>query len=138
MNLDKIKRKLEISQGLRIKIKSFLSSDYLKNPIVIWLLALSLFFNLINWIALAIFLKPVDFPIIIHYNVYFGVDVQGNWKEAYLLPVIGLVVYIFNLFFSIFFYRKMERIATYVLLIGTLMIQLSFNIAVASILIINY
>jgi len=54
------------------KEQSFFSADYFKSSIVLWLIVLSLVFNLADWIVLGIFIKPVDFPVILHYNVYSG------------------------------------------------------------------
>lgn len=124
--------------GLKFKSWSFFVQEYLKSHIAVWLLVFSLAANLANWIIIKIFLKPVDFPIILHYNVYFGVDISGNWKQVYALPTIGFFLLLVNFLLSIYFYKRKERIASYLLLIAALMIQLSLIVASASIIIINY
>lgn len=115
-----------------------LAQEYFKSHIVRWLLLLIGVANLANWAALKIFIQPVDLPIILHYNVYFGVDMLGNWKNLFLLPAVGLFLFLINFFLSIYFYRRKERIASYLLLIATLMIQLSLLVASVSAIIINY
>lgn len=125
-------------KSLMVKFRLFFTQEYFKGNIVRWLLFLSVMSNLINWIILKIFIDPVDLPIILHYNVYFGVDMLGNWKSVFILPGIGLVLFFINALLSINFYQKKERIASYLLLIATLMIQLSLIVASASLIIINY
>lgn len=124
--------------GLKLQTRSFFTKEYFKSAIVIWLLLLSLAINFSEWIILKIFIKPVDFPIILHYNVYFGVDMVGNYRSVFLLPLIGLALLLVNFFLSAHFYRRKERIASYLLLMAAFMIQLSLLVATLSIIIINY
>lgn len=124
--------------GLKTRIRSFFVQEYFKRTIVIWLVILSLAINLSEWIILKIFVQPVDFPIILHYNVYFGVDMVGNHKSVFLIPLIGLALFLVNFLLSLYFYRSKERIASYLLLMTALMIQLSLLVAALSIIIINY
>lgn len=120
------------------KIRKFFAKEYFENLIVLWLLGIGLFVNLAIWTALVIFIKPVDFPIILHYNVYFGVDMIGNWKEIFSLPSIGLFLLILNSFLALFFYEKKEKIASYILLIASVMVQINLAIAITSLILINY
>lgn len=115
-----------------------LAQEYFRSHIVRWLLIFIAAANLANWAALKIFIQPVDLPIIIHYNVYFGVDMLGDWKNLFLMPAIGLVLCLINFSLSLYFYRRKERIASYLLLMATLMIQLSLLVASVSVIIINY
>lgn len=131
--------KMDISgKGLGVGIRSFFTQEYFRNHIIDWLLILSFVSNLANWILLKIFVKPVDHSIILHYNVYFGVDETGNWKNVWILPSIGLFLLIINLSLSLYFYRNEERIAGYLLLMATLMVQLSLVVAAVSVILINY
>jgi len=127
-----------VISGLKAKVRLFFALDYFKSAIPIWLIILSLAVNLIDWIILKIFVRPVDFPIIIHYNVFFGVDMVGNYKLVFVLPLIGLALFLINFFLSIYFYRRKERIASYLLLMTALMIQLSLFVSALSVIIINY
>lgn len=127
-----------LKTGLGAKIRSFFAQEYFKSHIVRWLLLFVIVANLANWAALKIFIQPVDLPIILHYNVYFGVDMLGDWKNLFLLPAIGLILFLINFFLSLYFYKRKERIASYLLLIAALMIQLSLIIASVGVIIINY
>jgi hypothetical protein len=133
------------TEGLTYRIKLFFKArifrkfeDFLRNPIIFWLLMPSLFFNIANWIVLAVFIKPIDKTIILHYNVYFGVDSMGHWSQAYIMPSIGLILLVINLFLADYFYLEKERVASYILLMSALMAQLSLLVASASIILINY
>ncbi|NTU66546.1 MAG: hypothetical protein HGB08_01335 [Candidatus Moranbacteria bacterium] len=124
--------------GFFTKIKLFFKEEYFKSPVAKWLVISGLVANLADWLALRLFLRPVTDTVIIHYNVYFGVDMIGDPDQAYWLPTIGLILFSINFLFSIYFYAKKERIATHILLMASLMIQLSLMVAIASVIIINY
>ena len=125
-------------KGLTDKFKSFFTQEYFHRPIAIWLLIASGLLNLTSWAILWLFIKPIDLPIILHYNVYFGVDSLGRWSQVYIMPFIGLALLLVNLFLSLHFYRGKERIASYLLLMAALMIQASLLVASIGIIIINY
>lgn len=127
-----------INKRLGLRSKSSFAEGYFQSYVVIWLLALSVIANISNWVVLKLFIKPVDFPIILHYNVYFGVDMVGSWKQVYFLPALGIGLFLVNAALSVYFYRQKERIASYLLLLATLMIQLSLIVASVSVIIINY
>ncbi len=115
-----------------------LANEFLRNPIAQWLLIASLFINIADWAVLAFFIRPVDFPIILHYNIYFGVDIIGGWWQAYFLPFTGAVILLINSFLARFFYGRKERVASYVLLLAALAIQAGAAVAEAGVILINY
>ena len=119
-------------------LKRFISHDFFKSKIVDWLLVLSLIVNIANWAVLLIFIRSVDSGIILHYNIYFGVDSIGDWRQVFVMPFIGLILFILNALLAYFFYAKKERIASYILLLATFMAQISLIIATTSVIIINY
>lgn len=125
-------------KSLTGKRKLFFKSEYWRNRIAFWLLVSSLLANVVNWAILPIFVRPTVSTIILHYNVYFGVDAMGDWKWVFILPGIGFFLLIVNNFLAMYFYANKERIASYVLLIGALMVQLCLLIASISVIIINY
>jgi hypothetical protein len=121
-----------------LKIKLFFSQEYFQSLIVRWLLFFGGLFNLVSWVVLNFFLPSSGKSIILHYNVYFGVDSIGNSQEAYALAFIGMLILVFNSFLALYFYKQKERIASYILLITALMVQLSLLISIISVIIINY
>ncbi|MFA6973860.1 MAG: hypothetical protein WC238_03965 [Parcubacteria group bacterium] len=137
MKFSQIKKTIA-NTGLVVRVRSFFAQDFFQNAIVRWLLISSLVANLIIWFGLKIFIVPVDLPIILHYNVYFGVDMLGDWRQVYILPLLGLILLIINLSLALHFYSQKERIASHILLMATLMLQLSLLVAAISVIIINY
>lgn len=125
-------------EGLILNLKSFFLQEYFRNIIIIWLLILSLVANLADWIILKLLIQPVDFPIILHYNVYFGVDLRGNYLQVFGIPLIGLFLLLTNNFLSRKAYQGGERIASYLLLTAALMIQINLIVYSLSIILINY
>ena len=120
------------------KFRLFFKDEYFTSKINVWLIILSLLANLANWIVLLIFLHPATPLIILHYNVYFGVDVTGSRREAFILPGVGLAILIINFILSFYFYRSKERIAGYLLLMVALMAQFSLLVATSCVILINY
>lgn len=126
------------SKSLTGRFKLFFKNPFFKDKINLWLIILALATNIINWAILFIFLKPATENIILHYNVYFGVDMTGRRNLAFIMPGIGLILIIINSYLAKYFYRNKEIIAGYILLIAALMAQLSLIIATFSVIIINY
>jgi hypothetical protein len=134
-----LKEKIKnVKEGLILNLKSFFLQEYFRNIIIIWLLILSLAANLADWIILKLLIQPVDFPIILHYNVYFGVDLRGNYLQVFGIPLIGLFLLLTNNFLSRKAYQGGERIASYLLLTAALMIQINLIVYSLSIILINY
>ena len=134
-----IKEKIKnLKEGLILNLKSFFVQEYFRNIIIVWLLILSLAANMANWIILKLLIQPVDFPIILHYNVYFGVDLRGNYWQVFGIPLIGLFLFLINGLLSLKTYQGGERIASYLLLMAALMIQINLIVYSLSVILINY
>lgn len=129
---------IQRARSLKSYVRFFFRQEFFKSKVILWLIALSLAANIICWAGLWVLIKPVDGSIILHYNVYFGVDMMGNWGLVFIMPSVGLLLFFINFSLSLYFYRQKERIASYILLLTSLMIQLSLLVASASIIIINY
>jgi hypothetical protein len=132
---EKIKSK---GKGLVLNLKSFFSQEYFKNVIVAWLLILSLAANLADWAVLKFLIQPMSTPIILHYNVYFGVDWKGSYPQVFSIPLIGLFLFLVNGLLALKVYREGEIIASYLLLMAVLMLQISLIVYSLSIILINY
>ena len=85
------------------------------------------------------FLRPSDSLTVLHYNVYFGVDLLGSWWQPVILPGVVLVFVLVNLLLSYRFYaRRQERIAAYLLLLGSVMLLSGIGLGCISVFYINY
>lgn len=104
------------------------------------IIRVNLFFSLILNIALWGFLawQVKDFPELIplHYNIYFGIDLLGPWYQIFLLPTIGLVIFIINFFLGTIFFLK-EKIISYFLAGASSLIQILLLIAGLAIVFLN-
>lgn len=129
---------MEEKKNLMQRIRFFFSREYFQSALNIWLIILNLVINAANWTILLIFVKPVDFSVILHYNVYFGVDVIGDWRKIFFLPALGLFLFFLNLFLAWSFYKQEEKVAAYLLMLVSLLVQVSLIIASATLTSINY
>lgn len=129
-----------MGEGINLmhRIKFFFSQNYFQSGLNIWLIVLSLVINIANWMILLIFVKPVDFSVILHYNVYFGVDVVGDWRKIFLLPALGLFFFLMNFSLSVYFYKQEEKIAAHLLMLVSVLIQINLIIAGITLTLINY
>lgn len=120
------------------KKESFFLREFFRSGLVQWVLIGSLLVNAVSWAATAFFVRPVDFPIVLHYNVYFGVDVIGAWWQVYLLSLAGLMILLVNIALGYLFYQQKERIMAHLLLLAAFVAQIGIVIAVASLSLMNY
>lgn len=95
--------------------------------------------NAVTWaIAYQINTKAVVNKIIIlHYNVDFGVNLINDAKQAYLIPLTGLVIFLFNFIILLFFYKK-NRLIYHLLLTAPVLVNIVFLISLQLIYYINF
>lgn len=98
-------------------------------PIVAFLVSLGI---------LGYYIRPSETPLVLHYNVYFGVDVLGIWWQAYMLPLLGGALVLGHLSLAQRFYQQSERIASYLMLFSANMLIFGILLATISIAFINY
>ncbi|MCH7492530.1 hypothetical protein IID19_02955 [Patescibacteria group bacterium] len=79
------------------------------------LLVVGLLFNISAWIYLLINIKPQADLIFLHYNIYFGVDLIGDWYRIYQIPLIGIIIYFVNLYLSYILYKKGKVISRFLI-----------------------
>lgn len=123
---------------IKSNLKDFFSQEYFHSSLIQWVFIGSLLLNLANWAAVAFFIRPVDFLIVLHYNVYFGVDLIGSWWQMYFMPLVGLLILLVNADLGYLFYQRKQRIAAHLLMLAAFIAQAGISIAVASLLLMNY
>ncbi len=119
-------------------MQRFFSQEFFRSSVVHWALIGAMIINAAMWGALAYFIRPVDFSIVLHYNAYFGVDMIGDWWQVQALPAIGVCILVANTLLGMVFYGQKERIISHLLLLATCMAQVLLAIAVAGLILINY
>ena len=89
------------------------------------------------WAVLYKMVAPTELPVILHYNIYFGIDAVGNWKSVFFMPTLAVLLLVVNIVLSRFFYYK-ERLASYLFAGTALVLQLLMIAGVISVIIINF
>ena len=112
--------------------------EFLQNAIVHWLIIAIFFLVLVHSAVIVYFLRPTDSALILHYNVYFGVDLIGAWWHVYALPLGGFLLFLLNTILAYWFFAFRERIISYILLLAALFVQMSLLVASSTIIFINY
>ncbi len=102
--------------------KIIIARPYWKDKQIMTILFLSVLLNIFIWIFLFQNQKENSYPIILHYNLFFGVDYLGNYEKVYLIPLSGLIVIIVNSILGHLLYLK-EKLAVYFLVFIIFIIQ---------------
>lgn len=119
------------------KTARFFWHGFWTDPIIFFSIVLAILANIGLWIALFLTVTPTDVPIILHYNIYFGVDVIGDWKSLFFMPTLAAGLLLLNLVLSRFFYYK-ERLVSYLFAGTALVLQLLMAAGVISAILINF
>ncbi len=112
--------------------------SFFSNTIVRILMGGALFVGIASLGIVVYFIRPSGTLRILHYNVYFGVDLLGAWWQIYIFPLFSLLFFIGHLVLARYFYQRAERIAAYLLLLASVLIGFGVLITSASIAFINY
>src|SRR4030042_4081845 len=112
-----------LSSKTKERLKRFFWHGYWTDPVIFFSLVLAVLANGGIWIALFRTVVPTDLPIILHYNIYFGIDAIGNWKSVFFMPTLAAILLAANIVLSRFFYYK-ERLVSYLFAGTALALQL--------------
>jgi len=102
--------------------KIFILKPYWRDNLITTMFFLSALINALNWIFLLKNQKNSDYPIILHYNLFFGVDYLGDYNKIYTIPFVGVIIITINTILGHLLYRK-EKLASYFLSFNTFIIQ---------------
>jgi hypothetical protein len=108
----------------------------LRNRIIGIGLLISLFLNLGIWIVLYMYIKPSQDPIYLHYNIYFGINLIGEWYKIYIIPLSGLLIILVNYLAGVTMYTS-NRILSYLVVIFTIPVNLFLALAAVLLVFIN-
>ena len=93
---------------------------YFKDKWILVNLISAILLCLITAVAIILYLPRQD-NVILHYNIYFGIDLLGNWYEALFIPIASFFIVIINGVVGIFIWRR-DRVISYLLGIGSFFI----------------
>ena len=115
-------------------------SEFKKAPVFYrWAMVLSLIILLATFALLFLRLAPLFEPgqsIPLHYNIYFGIDIFGQWERLFLLPSIGLAFFFVNGVAQLFFVRRIPLLALF-FTCGTILVELVFLISLLFVVLMN-
>ena len=121
----------------RERARRFFWHGFWTDPVIFFSLVFAILVNAGLWIALFWTVAPTDTPIILHYNIYFGVDAVGGWKSLFLMPTLAAGLLFLNAVLSRYFYYK-EKMAAHLFAGTALILQLLMAVAVVSAIMINF
>jgi len=100
----------------------------IKDKKIILISALSFLINIFFWLILWYSTLTFEGSIPLHYNIYFGVDLLGDKKEIFKLPLIALLILLVNFILARVIYKK-DKILSYFLVLASFLIQIFLLIA---------
>ena len=110
------------------------SASYWRDKKIFLALLAGLLINVFFWLALRALTSPLENPIPLHYNIYFGVDLLGDKKEIFKLSFIASLMLLINFVLSFIIYHK-EKLLSYFFVFSGALIQIM--LLIFSLLIIN-
>lgn len=105
------------------KIRLIKEHAYFKNKFCVIMLFNSLLLNFALWMLLYFKIKPSNFPIPLHYSIYFGIDNIDYWYKVFLVPGLGIAFLVLNFLLAIWFFNK-EKFLAHFLGINNFLVQL--------------
>ncbi len=96
---------------------------FYRDRLAFWLTNISILFILANW-AIFLFYKFEAHPhfTVLHYNIYDGIDILGNYKWLYRVPVISLAISVLDFILAVLLYTS-KRVWAYFLLTTILLLN---------------
>ena len=79
-------------------------------------LLVAMIINLGAWVVLYLYIKPSLDPIYLHYNIYFGIDLIGEWYKIYIIPLSGLLIILVNYLAGVILYPSNRVLSKLVVL----------------------
>lgn len=102
-----------------------------KHPRFLRFTLLALAINLITWVGLYIVFPPTGDVVVLHYNIYFGVDLLGEWYRLLYIPITGTAVLILNAVFALY-WQVREPVLAAITEFGSVVVQVLCAMALAA------
>lgn len=109
------------------------------HPLFLWTRIISLVLIVLSTALILWKLMPVGAggdPVALHYNVFVGVDLLGEWYRALTLPAIGLLLLVANTLFARQVWEK-EHLLSFLFAAGTIVAEITLFVAVVFITLLN-
>ncbi len=131
------RRVLNAGIGVRfpVAVLKFMK-EFLKDTANKILMGSSLILNIGLFLFFLFFIKQSNVPIVLHYNVNWGVDILGEVKSIFILPVAGMFILLLNGFLAANLWGK-NKILSYFFTTMTMLVQFFLVVAGIALYIIN-
>lgn len=98
----------------------------------------ALFFNILIWVASILFTANLkDDVVALHHNIYFGINLIGDSRQVYFIPLLGLIILVINIVFS-FLIRMEGGFFTRLFTASAILINIFLLLGLGSIILINF
>lgn len=104
---------------------------------LIFLTTVALLLNIATWAVLFRRIPYTDGIIFLHYNIYYYIDLVGEWKQMWWVPGAGAVALVVNAGL-VFIVRRIPQAIAVMTLTITLSLQLMLVVAAVLIVLLNY
>jgi hypothetical protein len=131
------RRVLNAGIGVRfpVAVLKFMK-EFLKDTANKILTGSSLILNIGLFLFFYFFIRQSNIPIVLHYNVNWGVDILGEVKSVFILPVAGMFIFLLNSFLAVNLWGK-NKTLSYFFTAMTLLVQFFLIISGIALYIIN-
>jgi len=101
-------------------------------------LILLLVLNLLIWFfSYRISSKASQDLVILHYNVDFGVDLVGNIRQIYIIPLLGVIIFFAN-FFLLLIVERDKKFLSHLLFITAIACNVFLLASLSLVYIVNF
>ena len=76
--------------------------------------------------------------IVLHYNVYFGIDILGEWWQAYLIPFVGVGIWCLHVLLAVRFFSVGNRALCKITLATLFFLEGMIFVASIAVSLVNY
>lgn len=117
-----------MNKKIKKELSNIIQNEFWKDKFNVFILLTNFLFNIVIWLFLTFRLEPSEYPVPLHFNIYFGIDVIDKWSQAFMIPGIGLLVIVINLSLAYLIFSKEKFVAQF-LLSSSLFIQILLFLA---------
>jgi len=110
--------------------------EFFKNITNRLLIGSSLVLNIGLFLFFYFFIKQNNIPIVLHYNVNWGVDYLGEVKSVFTLPIVGMIIFLLNGVLALKLWGK-NRTLSYFLTATTFLVQFFLVVSGIALYLIN-
>lgn len=121
-----------------VSISEKLPRKFFQERVQRWLIGATAVFWLLSFVSIWYGIGRRDAAIVLHYNVYFGIDILGSWWQAYYIPCVGLGMWVAHIILSLRFFLVKEYHLSRVSLYSLFFLETMILVASVAIALVNY